>query len=195
MKTFITTLLLTLSFFSYSAVEFNPAEKKKLTQGSMIKKVIWKKGYVWPEVKIFILLDKTPADNMNAFSHFENHKTYIPDMMESRIIKKVSPEQLHVYFEMKVPWPIKKSTYVTNNVITQDSDGGHTLTWNLVKADMLKSTDGFMKFSPYEGKTLLEYVTFIVPNSSFAGMFKNRVEKDVENSVNKIVNHLNSIQL
>jgi len=52
-----------------------------------------------------------------------------------------------------------------------------------------------MKFIPYEGKTLLEYDTFIVPNSSFAGMFKNRVETDVENSVKKIVSHLNQIQL
>jgi hypothetical protein len=55
---------------------------------------------------------------------------------------------------------------------------------------MLKATDGYMTFSPYEGKTLLKYVSFIVPNSSFAGMFKDRVAKDVEKSVTKITKHL-----
>jgi hypothetical protein len=49
-----------------------------------------------------------------------------------------------------------------------------------------------MRFYPYKGKTLLEYVSHIVPNSSLASMFKNRVADDVEKSVKKIAKHLNN---
>ena len=195
MKYTILVIMMLFSFSTFSSELLSPKEKQTISSGALVKRVIWKKGFVWPQVLVYVLLKHTPAQNMSAFSHFDTHKTFIPDMLESRIVKKISPEQMHVYFEMKIPWPINKSTYTTNNVITQEADGSHKLTWNLVKSDMLKSTEGHMKFIPYEGKTLLEYDTFIVPNSSFAGMFKNRVETDVENSVKKIVSHLNQIQL
>jgi hypothetical protein len=169
----------------------SPTEKQELNKGSMVKNVVWKKGYVWPEVTIRVLLNNSPLENMNVFLDFEKHKSYIPDMLESKIVKKVSASETQVYFEMTMPWPVNKTSHVTNNVVSHNDDGSHTLKWNLVKADMLKSTDGYMNFSTYENKTLLTYVSFIVPNSSFAGMFKNRVATDVEKAVTKITRHLN----
>lgn len=180
-------LLPTLSFATPN-IDVN--EKAELSKGAMIKKVEWKEGYVWPEVTIYVLLNHAPLDNINVFLDFEAHKKYIPDMIESKILKKISKNQTHVYFEMEMPWPVKKTSHVTNNIVTNNIDGSYTLKWNLVKAEMLKATDGHMTFSPYEGKTLLTYVSLIVPNSSFAGMFKDRVAKDVEKSVTKITKHL-----
>lgn len=188
---FLICCLLLLPALAFSMVSLTPAEKQQLSQGQMVKKVIWKEGHVWPEVKILTVLPHNPQDNLNTFLDFETHKTYIPDMLESRIIKKVSPKQMQVYFEMEMPWPVKKTSHVTNNIVTSNEDGSYTLKWNLVKADMLKATDGYMSFHPYEGKTLLEYVSLIVPNSSFAVMFKDRVATDVEKSVVKISKHLN----
>ena len=167
-----------------------PTEKQQLDKGEMVKKIVWKDGYVWPEVTVMQVLKYEPLDNLNVFLDFEKHKTYIPDILESKIVKKISKNQMHVYFEMKVPWPVNKSVYTTNNIITKDPDGSHTLKWNLVKGSLIKSSDGHMTFSPYEGKTLITYVTFIVPNSSLAGMFKNRVAVDVEVAVTKITKHL-----
>lgn len=190
-KNLILSSLFLLPTFAYSLEPITPAQKTELSKGAMIKNVVWKEGYVWPEVTILVLLNHAPLDNINVFLDFETHKTYIPDMLESKIIKKISAKETHVYFEMEMPWPVKKTSHVTNNVITSNADGSYTLKWNLVKADMLKATDGFMTFSPYEGKTLLTYQSFIVPNSSFAGMFKDRVASDVEKSVSKITKHLN----
>jgi hypothetical protein len=190
-KTFFLSLLLTFPAFCFAVVPLIPTDKQELAKGGMIKKVVWKDGFIWPEVTILVVLNHSPLDNLNVFLDFDSHKTYVPDMLESKVIKKVSPTQTQVYFEMEMPWPVKKTTHVTNNVVSSSSDGSYTLKWNLVKADMLKATDGHMSFYPYEGKTLLEYVSLIVPNSSLAGMFKDRVASDVEKSVVKITKHLN----
>ena len=189
-QSLILCALLLVPSLSFALDPMTPSEKVELEKGSMVKKVVWKEGYVWPEVTILVLLNHAPKDNMNEFLDFNKHKTFIPDMVESKIVKKISPNEMNVYFEMVMPWPVNKTSHVTNNVVTHNTDGSSTLTWNLVKADMLKQTDGYMTFSPYEGKTLLTYVSFIVPNSSFAGMFKNRVASDVEKSVTKITTHL-----
>ena len=190
MKTLTLCALLCLPTLSFGTDFLSASEKQELAKGTLVKKVIWKEGFIWPEVKIVTILNHSPLDNLNVFLNFETHKTYIPDMLESRVVKKVSANQMEVYFEMEMPWPVKKATHTTNNVITKNEDGSYTLKWNLVKADRLKATDGYMRFYPYEGKTLLEYVTLIVPNSSLAAMFKDRVANDVEKSVKKITKHL-----
>jgi hypothetical protein len=146
---------------------------------------------VWPEVSIRVLIDHKPEENITEFMKFETHKDYIPDVLDSKIVKKITPENFHVYLAMEMPWPVKKSEQVTNNVLSKGEDGSFTLKWNLVKAEFVKATDGFVTFKPYNGKTLMEYQTFIVPNSSFAGMFKDRVATDVNKTVKTITKHLN----
>lgn len=187
-KSLIAALIL-LPLIAFAKADLTAEQKQTLAKGEMITKVDWKEGYIWPEVTIYTVLNHAPQDNLNVFLDFNSHKKYIPDMIESKILKKDAKET-HVYFEMEMPWPVKKSTHVTNNVVTADADGGHTLKWNLIKADWLKATDGYMTFSPYEGKTLLTYVSLIVPNSSLASMFKNRVASDVEKSVKQITSYL-----
>ncbi len=189
-NTYLLAASLFLLPFYANALEISPAEKEKLTKGELVKDVEWRKDFVWPKVTIKALIPGTPEANMKGFSDFESHKTYIPDLIESKVVKTISPTQFHVYCELKVPWPVNKSVYTTNNVITSGEDGSKTLTWNLVKAKMIKATDGYIKFTPYEGKSYLEYQSQIVPNSSFAGMFKSQVEKDVEASVKQIIKHL-----
>lgn len=191
MKKLITTALLFTSTLSFGFDPITPAENEKLMKGETIQYVQWKEGYVWPQVSMRVLLDHKPEENMTEFTKFETHKDYIPDVLESKVVKKISPENFHVYLAMEIPWPVKKSEQVTNNVLTKGPDGALTLTWNLVKGEFVKATNGHVTFKPYNNKTLMEYETFIVPNSSFAGMFKGRVATDVEKTVKEISKHLN----
>jgi len=192
MKTKICILLLLLSFpFQFlPAVEFTPEEQKLLEKGDLVKRIVWKDGFVWPEVTIFAIVPHAPLENLAAFLDFNTHKDFVPDMLQSKIIKKPSQVETHVYFEMKVPWPVNKSTHTTKNLLTKGSDGRLTVTWSLLSADMLKDTTGHMTFIPKGDQSLMEYVSQIVPNSSFAGMFKNRVAGDVEEAVKKIQDQL-----
>lgn len=189
-KTLFISSLFLLPSLAFSLAPVTPAEHEKLIKGDMVQIVNWKEGYVWPEVSTRMLLTKSPREAMETFMDFEAQKTYIPDMLDCKVVKKISPENMHVYGAMALPWPVKKSEYVTNNVLTKGPDGSYTLKWNLVEAKYIKSTDGYMAFSKYGEKTLLEYVTFIVPNSSFAGMFKDRVASDVKKTVEKITQHI-----
>lgn len=185
----ISSLLITTLTFAMDPI--TTSENEKLMKGEMVQNVKWKEGYVWPEVSIRVLIDHKPEENITEFLKFETHKDYIPDVLDSKIVKKITPENFHVYLAMEMPWPVKKSEQVTNNVLSKGEDGSFTLKWNLVKAEFVKATDGFVTFKPYNGKTLMEYQTFIVPNSSFAGMFKDRVATDVNKTVKTITKHLN----
>jgi hypothetical protein len=188
---FTTSVFLLTSSLSFAFDPITSAENEKLMKGESIQYVQWKEGYVWPQVSMRVLLDHKPEENMTEFTKFETHKNYIPDVLESKIVKTISPENFHVYLAMEIPWPVKKSEQVTNNVLTKGTDGALTLTWNLVKGEFVKATNGHVTFKPYNGKTLMEYETFIVPNSSFAGMFKDRVATDVGKTVKEISKHLN----
>lgn len=194
MKKLITTILLvSTSTLAFGFDPITPKENEKLLKGEAVQYVKWKEGFVWPEVSMRVLLDHNPKENMDVFMEFDTHADFIPDMLDSKVVKKVSPENVHVKMSMAMPWPVNKSTQVTNNVLTKGDDGSFTLKWNLIKAEFVKATDGYVTFRPYQGKTLMEYVTFIVPNNSLAGMFKNRVAPDVEKTVKVISKHLDEV--
>ena len=172
------------------AIDLNPKEKEVVVSGKLSKNVEWREKFVWPRVTIKALIPGTPEQNMKGFTQFEKHTDFIPDLIKSKIIKTPATNQWHVSCELKVPWPVSKSAYVTNNVVTVAADGTQTLVWNMVKGDMIKATDGYVTFQPYEGKSLMEYQSQIVPNSGLAGMFKNKVEGDIEATVKAIIKNL-----
>ena len=73
-QSLILCALLLLPNLSFALDPMTPSEKVELEKGSMVKKVVWKDGFVWPEVTIFVLLDHAPKDNLNEFLDFEKHK-------------------------------------------------------------------------------------------------------------------------
>ncbi len=196
MKKIKRSLLASLLFIPLlsAALELNPEEKTKLLSGEVVEEIKWRDEFVWPLVTMRALVPGSPEANMKSFTQFDKHPSFIPDLLVSKVVKTISPTQMHVYAEMKVPWPVNKSTYTTNNVITKKPDGSVDLTWNKVEGKLIKATDGHITFTPYEGKSLMEYQSQIVPDSKFAGMVKNQVPKDVRASVTKIIEYLKSEQ-
>jgi ribosome-associated toxin RatA of RatAB toxin-antitoxin module len=193
-KTIILSSLLLVSTLSYGVAPITPQEHETLMKGEAVQNVVWKDGYVWPEVTVRVLVNHAPEASMNIFTDYESQPKFIPDLLKAKVVKKISPENVHVFMAMKMPWPVNESTHTTNNVLSKSADGSYTLKWNLEgKATFLKATDGYCTFKPYNGKTLMEYVTFIVPNSSFAGMFKNKVAGDVMKTVTSITQRLDKV--
>lgn len=177
------------SFFSYAQDNPKGAELEKLKKGELLKQVIELPNEVWPKVIITALIPYTPKQNLTVMSDYEAQKNYIPDMKKSKIVKKISANATNVYFVLGMPWPVPDSKYTTTNVIEQNGDK-YRLYWYLVKANQMKATKGSMDFIPFEGKTLFIYTTHITPDSSFAKMFKDKVESDVEKTVKVIIKHL-----
>jgi hypothetical protein len=193
-KALILTSLFVIPALSFGVTPLTPKEQQDLMKGEMVQHVEWKKGYVWPEVTVRVLLNHGAEESMNVFTNYEAQKDYIPDLLEAKVVKRISPDNVQVFMAMSMPWPVNKSTHTTNNLLTKLPDGSLTLKWNLLKeTTFLKATDGYVTFSPYNGKTLMEYVTFIVPNSKFAGMFKDKVAGDVLNTVKAIQKQINKV--
>lgn len=190
-KTLILSSLFIIPTLSYGVTPISPKEHETLMKGETVQHVEWKEGFVWPEVTVRVLLKHSPSESMDVFTDYDAQKKYIPDLLEAKVVKRVSPENVRVFMAMAMPWPVKKSTHTTTNVLSKTADGAYTLKWSLYgEATFLKATDGYVTFKPYNGKTLMEYVTFIVPNSSFAGMFKDKVAGDVMKTVNSITKQL-----
>lgn len=188
-KNYLLTIVCVLPLFAH-AIELSPKEKEVVMKGELSKEVKWRDGFVWPKVTIKALIPGSPEQNMKGFTQFEKHTEFIPDLIKSKIVNKPAPNQWHVDCILKVPWPVSKSAYTTNNVVTVAADGTQTLVWNMVKGDLIKATDGHVIFTPFEGKSLMEYQSQIVPNSSFSGMFKSKVEGDIESTVKAIIKNL-----
>lgn len=189
-KTLILSVISILPLYA-QAIDLSPKEKELVVAGSLAKDVQWRKNFVWPKVTIKALIPGTPEKNMKGFTQFEKHTEFIPDLIKSKIVATPAPNQWHVSCVLKVPWPVSKSAYTTNNVVTVAADGTQTLVWNMVKGDLIKATDGHVTFAPYEGgKSLMEYESQIVPDSGLAGMFKGKVEGDIEATVNAIIKNL-----
>lgn len=180
-------------FFSLSAFairdDLTPAEIKKLKNGQTVKRVINLKGKAWPQVTIMSIIPNSPKQNMNVFKDFKSHKKFIPGLLKSKIIRKVSENEIDVAFEMKMPWPLSNSVYSTKHRLEEKGED-HKLSWSLIKSNQMKATEGQVIFEAYEGKTLFTYINHITPDSSFAGMFKGRVEGDVEKTAKIIKKHL-----
>lgn len=188
-KNLILSVICALPLFAH-AIDLSDKEKELVVAGKLSKNVEWRDKYVWPRVTVKALIPGTPEQNMKGFTQFEKHTDFIPDLIKSKIVATPAPNQWHVSCVLKVPWPVSKSAYTTNNVVTVAADGTQTLVWNMVKGDLIKATDGFVTFQPYEGKSLMEYQSQIVPDSGLAGMFKGKVEGDIEATVKAIIKNL-----
>lgn len=180
-------LLLSMpAFASYGNLK--PEELTLLKQGKQIKRSVMLDGIIWPKVTIISLIPFTPKENMKVFSKFESHKDFIPNLIKSKVLKK-NGNETDVAFEMKMPMPVSNSIFKTKYISEQRGED-YKVTWSLIEANQMKTSDGSVLFEAYEGKTLFTYINHINPDSRFAGLFTQRVKSDVEKTVELIITHL-----
>ena len=190
MKTILSFSLLLFSFSLFAKAELSTAELTKLKSGKLIRKVENLEGEIWPKVTVKAVIPHSPKDNIEVFDDFEAQKEYIPDIISAKILKKVNENAYDVAFEMKMPWPISNTKYVTRNTIHKDGDN-YRIDWHLIQSNQMKDTKGSVIFEALnENETLLTYVNHITPDSDLASMFKSRVPEDVEKTVKVIIEHL-----
>ena len=190
MKPFLLLFSLIFSLSSFATRnDLTPQELNNLQKGQSVKRVMNLKGKDWPQVTIMMIIPHSPKQNMDVFKNFESHKNFIPDLIKSEIIRKISEKEIDVAFEMKMPWPLSKSVYSSKHFIEEKGED-RLLSWKLIKSNQMKASEGKVIVETFEGKTLFTYTNHITPDSSFAGMFKDRVEGDIEKTAKIIAGHL-----
>ena len=199
MKKIISILLFAFSAFSLLSVSdenfaLSNSDQKLLDKGEFVLREKKIKGAPWPEVTVISRISATPAESMAVFYAYHEHKDFLPDLLTSTPSRYISPYDLHINFEMKIPWPMKNSRYTTGNKLRYYGEGGYRIDWYHVASTSSKTTRGFVIFIPYKNGTMFIYRTFVQPKSKLAGIFKKKMVKEVRKSVMAILTRIESVK-
>ncbi|MCK4889359.1 MAG: hypothetical protein KAS97_05460 [Candidatus Aminicenantes bacterium] len=169
-------------------------EQNTIRNGELVYRKKEIKGTPWPEITVFGIIKATALESTAVFYAYHEHKEFLPDLLSSVPVRYISPTDLHIKFEMKVPWPLRNSRYITGNRFSTYGDGGYRIEWYNVTSSSSKDTNGAVTFLPYEQRTMFIYRTFIHPKSKLAGLFKKRMLKEVLISVRAIISRIESVK-
>ena len=186
MNILLMMLIVSSSSFAFRS-ELTAKDWEKLNRGETIERVEELKDEVFPQVTLVSVIPYSPHENMKVFTNFNDHKNFIPGMLQSKIVK-VKGNVTDVYFEMYMPM-VKNTEYTTRHTVIFEGKNAF-LDWDLVKSDQVKRTKGKIVFEDHEGKTLFTYVSLITPKSKLAWVVKNQVLPDVKKTIEAVKSHL-----
>ena len=172
--------------------ELDAADRAKVLAGQqvLLEEEVAEKP--WPRVRVYQLVRATPEEVAAVFFDYDNSKTFVPDLIHSKISKKISPCVLEVDYEVDVPI-LPDEAYTARNDLEVVEGGGYRVTWNLVRAKQTKDATGHLRVEPHgAGEAVLCYTNLVTPSSGMAGLLKkiaiSRMEKTVEAMVSQVQN-------
>jgi len=186
-------------FFLFNTIIFasisdkSEIEMQTLLSGKLIVKKEIIKDTPWPKVTILSIINATPLESISIFTAYNEHKDFIPDLLTSKVIKEITKTDVHISFELNIPWPLSNSKYVTGNKLSREKNNSYQVKWYFVKSDSSKDNYGKVVFSPYKDKTIMEYQNFTQPKSSLAKLFKKKMIKKTKETVIEIKNRIETI--
>lgn len=139
-------------------------------------------GKPWPRVRIYKKIQATPEQVAAVFFDYNQAKTFIPDVLESRISKKISPCVIEVDYEVDVPI-LADEAYTARNEMKALQDG-YQASWTLLRALQTKAAEGNLLIEPFEnGSSVIRYTNLVTPSSGMAKILKipamSRMQKTV----------------
>lgn len=128
-------------------------------------------GKLWPKVRIYKKIQATPEQVAAVFFDYNQAKTFIPDVLESRISKKISPTVMEVDYEVDVPI-LADEAYTARNEMKALPDG-YLASWTLLRALQTKAAEGNLLIEPFEnGASVIRYTNLVTPSSGMAKVLK-----------------------
>ncbi len=146
----------------------------------------------WPEYTLVVPLKISALNAISIFSQYEKQKEYVPGVIRADIVRKPSPTDIHVAFEMHMPWPLANTFYTTGNRLHALNNESYAVEWYYVQSDSTKENRGQATFiaGPTSQQSYLHYRSFIYPYSRFATLVRSKVMSDLENTIVSIRNYL-----
>ena len=128
-------------------------------------------GKPWPRVRIYKKIQASPEQVAGVFFDYNQAKTFIPDVLESRISKKISPGVMEVDYEVDVPI-LANEAYTARNEMKALQDG-YQASWTLLRALQTKAAEGNLLIEPFEnGSSVIRYTNLVTPSSGMAKILK-----------------------
>ncbi len=193
-KKYIFILIFLFSIFYAYSYKLSNTDIKTLLTGELIVKREIIADTPWPKVLIFSIINATPLESISIFTAYNEHKDFIPDLLTSKVIKEITKTDVHISFELNIPWPLSNSKYVTGNKLSRENNNSYQVKWYFVKSDSSKDNYGRVVFSQYKDKTIMEYQNFTHPTSSLAKLFKKKMIKKTKETVIEIKKRIEIIR-
>ena len=136
------------------------SERHRLDQGEVVVKTRKAEGYPWPEITVYRRVAASPEEVMAVYADFEGQVGYLPNLVESRIVKRLSRTSFHVFYEYEVTGPNERYTVLA---AVSRSPGGFQVTWDLVTARYARRLSGQMTVEAVDSGALIEYTNRVDP--------------------------------
>jgi len=172
--------------------ELNAADRAKVLSGRLVLLQEEVAGKPWPRVRVYQLVRATPEEVAAVFFDYNNSMAYVPDLLNSKISKRISPSVLEVDYEVDVPI-LADEFYTARNELKTTPGGGFQVSWKLLRALQTKDAVGHLRIDPHgEEDSVICYTNLVTPSSGMAGILGKlaigRMEKTVESIVRQVKN-------
>lgn len=128
-------------------------------------------GKLWPKIRIYKKIQATPEQVAAVFFDYNQAKTFIPDVLESRISKKITPTVMEVDYQVDVPI-LADEAYTARNEM-KALQNGYLASWTLLRALQTKAAEGNLLIEPFEnGASVIRYTNLVTPSSGMAKILK-----------------------
>jgi hypothetical protein len=146
-------------------------QRQKLAGGDLIFLEQDISGKPWPKVRIYKRIKATPEEVAAVFFDYDQAKTFIPDVLESKISKKITPSVMEVDYAVEVPI-LSDEVYTARNEMKALGEG-YQASWTLLRALQTKAAEGNMLIEPFEnGTSVIRYTNLVTPSSGMAKILK-----------------------
>ncbi|MCB9230294.1 MAG: hypothetical protein H6581_01405 [Bacteroidia bacterium] len=163
-------------------------------RSTLAEEVKWHEGLPWPETTHSVIIDLDPVNAAAIFADANSHKEFNPNVLRCEVTRQLSPTEYHLFYKLKVPFPIISTTYTTHNLLETLEDGSYRTSWSFVEAEESRDMSGSVTFTPHDGRTLMTYNNLVVPKNGLAGLFASRAVKEIGETVVTIADYLSSYQ-
>ena len=199
MKIVFFTLLISLFSTSYAmesaplkttlTSELNEAEIKQINAREFVIKTEEVPGSPWPEITYYAVIDSTPLESIALFAAYDIQKDYIPNIIKSQVSKQVSPTDVITSYELHLPFPLSNAVYSHGARLFKLNED-YALAWYMVESSSSEDVKGNAYFTPYNGKTLFRYRSYVKPKSMLGSFVKKAMMKDVNATIVAIRNFI-----
>lgn len=170
--------------------ELDAADRAKVLGGHQVLLQEEVQGKPWPRVRVYQLVQAAPEEVAAVFVDYNNSKTFVPDLLNSKISKKISPCVMEVDYEVEVPI-LADEAYTARNELKATGEDSYRISWNLVRALQTKDATGHLRIEPHdEDQAVICYTNLVTPGSAMAGILEKiaigRMEKTVHSMVRQV---------
>jgi hypothetical protein len=167
--------------------ELNEAQVTSVTAGRLVAIHEQINDKPWPRARIYARVRATPEEVAAVFFDYQEAKSYVPDVLESRISKRVCPRTVEVDYEVDVPI-LADEHYTALNEIKATGPNSYVISWRLLRALQTKGAVGSLRIEPYgKGDAVICYTNLVTPGSAMAKILRSMAMKRMEKTVEAIV--------